>query len=199
MQFIPDQYIYMWGNASLEHRKVERPVKKTICLVILFSTIVSLCATSFAEEHQGESRFEPSGTMYEEHQGDSRFLGFGNALGIVLCETLSLRESPNTAANVLATLPYGASIEVLDDSGQWFRVRCYGTNNVSYDGWVNGDYVIKNPSYYTTTQETPAYAYASSSAKRVGLIDAGVLLPIIAEVDGFYVVSLRAASAFIQK
>lgn len=64
---------------------------------------------------------------------------------------------------------------------------------------ADGSYVLLDPKYYTTGRQTPAYTYASPNAKRVGLIDPGVKLAIISEVDGYYIVSLRGACAFIAK
>jgi len=140
-------------------------------------------------EHQGESLLELSG----DNSAPAT-----NPIGYVLCESLSLRENPSVDAPVKTTLGYAAVFEVLGDAHGWLGIR-YDDSTTSYFGWVISDYVLINPKYLTTTQGTPAYAYASTAAKRVGLISAGTQLPIIAEVDGFYAVSLRAACAFVAK
>jgi uncharacterized protein YgiM (DUF1202 family) len=114
--------------------------------------------------------------------------------GYVLCEALSVRETDNAASKVLLTLNYGTTFRVLQERGSWYNISYQEIN-----GWVNGSYVLLDPPYYTTSKETPAFAYDSQNAKRVALIDAGVKLPIIASLDGYYVISLRGASAFIQK
>lgn len=114
--------------------------------------------------------------------------------GYVLCEALSLRESDDSASEVLLTLNYGTTFRVIQEKGSWYNISYQETS-----GWVNSSYVLLDPPYYTTSKETPAYAYGSQNAKRVALIDAGIKLPIIASLDDYYVISLRGASAFIQK
>lgn len=114
--------------------------------------------------------------------------------GYVLCEALSVRETNNALSKVVLTLKYGTTFRVLRESGSWYNISYQGVK-----GWVNSSYVLLNPPYFTTSKETPAYAYGSQNAKRVALIDSGVKLPIIASLDGYYVISLRGASAFITK
>ena len=114
--------------------------------------------------------------------------------GYVLCEALSVRETDNATSKVVLTLKYGTTFRVLQERGSWYNIAYQGIK-----GWVNNSYVLLDPPYYTTSNETPAYAYGSQNAKRVALIDTGVRLPIIASVDGYYVISLRGASAFIKK
>lgn len=134
-----------------------------------------------------------------EHQGNSRYAGNEEyPLGFVLCESLSVRKSASVTANRLMTIAYGYTVFILEESDGWYLIR-YQDGGNTREGWVLSDYVLKDPQFYTTARETPAYAYGSVNAKKVGLIDAGINLPIIDEADGFYVVSLRGASAFIQK
>jgi len=144
-------------------------------------------------EHQGESRFANGNSNQNTNP-----IRAGASVGLILCESLSLRANADTTATRITTIWYGEYVEIIQDAGSWLRVRFY-QNNGQFEGWLLSDYVLQNPAFFTATMETPAYAYPSTSAKRVGLIDAGVELPIIAETEGFYVVSLRAASAFIQK
>ncbi len=114
--------------------------------------------------------------------------------GYVLCESLSLKQLPSASSDTLLTLSYGSTFQVHQEKEGWYYIDDQGTK-----GWVNTKYVLLNPSYYTTGKETPAYAYGDQEAKRVGLIDPGVKLPVIAELADYYVVSLRGASAFIAK
>lgn len=114
--------------------------------------------------------------------------------GYVLCESLSVRTQPNSANDAFAQLSYATTFSILAVDGIWYKVNCDGTV-----GWVNGQYVLINPQYYYTQNETAAYAYPNANAQRVGLIDANKQLAIIADIDGYYVVSMRGASAFIKK
>lgn len=115
-------------------------------------------------------------------------------VGVVLCEALSVREAPETSAKRLAYVRYGQAVRVDTQQEGWLYVR-FG----DVQGWVLADYVMVNPKYYTTPTQTPAYAYGSRQTKRVGLLDGGTTLVVIAELDHYYVVSLRGGSAFIAK
>lgn len=117
--------------------------------------------------------------------------------GFVLCETLSLRESPN--AELLTTLGYGAYCTIIGEDGSWYHVIYRDERDRRYSGWVQKDYVLVNPSYFHPDGETPVYAVPSVDSKRIGLISEGTDYPIIGEYNGFWVISLRGASGFVCK
>ncbi|MDR0928144.1 MAG: SH3 domain-containing protein [Oscillospiraceae bacterium] len=114
--------------------------------------------------------------------------------GYVLCETLTLRESPSAQSAKVGLMEYRATFAILEELNGWYRVQVQGA-----EGWVPSAYVLKDPAYYAATIETPVLAYPAADAKRVGLIDPGTELAIIAETDDYYIVSLRSASGFIAK
>ena len=114
--------------------------------------------------------------------------------GYVLCESLSVRDEPSSAALPRATLEYGQTFDIMQADGEWCRVHLDGAS-----GWANFQYVLMNPQYITTAAETPVYAYAGPDAKRVALIDANTTLAVIAETEGYYIVSLRGASGVMMK
>ena len=114
--------------------------------------------------------------------------------GYVLCESLAVQMEPNTTSDAIASLSYGLTFSVTENNGDWCKVNCDGTI-----GWVSTPYVLINPSYYTTQNETAAYAYPAPEAPRVGLINPNTQLAIIAELTDYYCVSIRGASAFIKK
>lgn len=116
----------------------------------------------------------------------------------VLCESLTIRNSPMVNAVSLGTLGYGATCTVHSQSDNWYYISAYKSGNRIF-GWIRNEYVLLNPSYYSPSAESPVYAYNSTSAKRVGLIDAGQSFPIIADLNGFYVISIRGGSGFVVK
>lgn len=121
--------------------------------------------------------------------------------GIVLCESLSLREGPDVTYGLIETLPYGKDVTLLEEKGSWYHV-VYRDNYTDWGwvgGWVRKEYVLVNPDYFMPDRETPVYAIPSSSSKRVGLISSGTSYPIIGEFNGFLAISLRGASGFIVK
>lgn len=72
-------------------------------------------------------------------------------------------------------------------------------DNGSKTGWVYTDYLVINPSWYYCDQAVPVYAYGDKNAPRVGYVAKGTKMPIIQELNDWYVVSLRAAAGFIRK
>ena len=114
----------------------------------------------------------------------------GYDLGYVLCESLSLREKPDAASNLIQTMTYGTSCAVIEESGSWYNVTYRNEENLCYSGWVRKEYVLVNPDCFVPDGETPVYAMPSGNAKRVGLISGEASYPII---------SLRGASGFVVK
>jgi Bacterial SH3 domain. len=144
-----------------------------------------------------ELSLESDSLRYQENAAPDNSIGSvseGRAIGFVLCESLTVRADKSGAAAAIASFKYAETFEIMQTSDGWYQANCDGTV-----GWVNAQYVLKNPAYYFAAAETAAYAYPAPDAKRVGLLSQGTTLPIILEMDGYYVVSLRGASAFIVK
>ena len=135
--------------------------------------------------------------------------GPGQQIGypaVVLCETLSLRETPNTYSRVIQTLHYGDTPIVvgadLPAGAKEENGFVYCTLDDSEDspcGWINADYIIINPSWYVTERNKPVYAWNDTQAPKVALLDRGVRLPILKEEGDWYVISLRGAVGWIYK
>ena len=148
-----------------------------------------------------------------DEMGNPDFIGnfnFGGEFngydsGIVLCESLSLREGPDVTYGLIDTLSYGENVTILEENGSWYHVVYPVAEPQSYDewvwvgGWVRKEYLLINPDYFTPDRETPVYAVPSVSSKRVGLISSGTSYPIIGEFNGFLAISLRGASGFVVK
>ena len=66
-------------------------------------------------------------------------------------------------------------------------------------GWVNTEYIVINPSYFRTDSKTPVYAWNSTSAPKVALLNKGETLPILKEDGGWLIVSLRGAVGCVRK
>lgn len=128
---------------------------------------------------------------------DEEFNGYDQ--GFVLCESLSMRESPYTASVLLDTLEYGTYCTILEEDGSWYDVVYRNEAGQLFGGWVRKEYVLVNPECFTPDGETPVYAMPVEGSKRVGLIEGGTPYPIIGEVGGFLAISLRGASGFVAK
>lgn len=120
--------------------------------------------------------------------------------GIVISQNVSLREAPSTGAKRIASVPNGALFDLLDEQNGWYRVSYFETKTSTYmEGWVLVDYVVRDPSFVTTTKTTYVYATPDRGAKKVGQLAEGSQLVVIGEWGDFWVVNLRSASGFIYK
>ena len=125
---------------------------------------------------------------------------------VVLCETLTLRESSSSSSKALQTLNYGdLPIVVGADLPAGLReengfVYCVlGDSEDSPSGWLNADYLVINPAWYITEKATAVHAWNDSTAPKVALLDKGTRLPILREEGDWYIVSLRGAVGWIHK
>lgn len=120
----------------------------------------------------------------------------------VICEELTVRGGPVVTAEVITTMKNGEHAYVVMEENGWPRVtgmRVTASGYEPFEGYINSDYVVQNPSHITLKQATQAFAYAAADAPRVGLVDGYTRLTVIGEQGGYWAVNLRAASAFISK
>ncbi len=117
---------------------------------------------------------------------------------VVLCEELTLRESASSSSKALKTLKYGTHIIVTKQTTGW-AYCVLGDSETSPAGWVNTDYITIDPAWYRTDAKTSVYAWNSTAAPKVGLLDKNVILPILKIEGDWIVVSLRGAAGWIHK
>ena len=117
---------------------------------------------------------------------------------VVLCEELTLRESASSSSKALKTLSYGTHIIVTKQTTGW-AYCVLGDSENSPAGWVNTDYITIDPAWYRTDAKTSVYAWNSTAAPKVGLLDKNVILPILKIEGDWIVVSLRGAAGWIHK
>ena len=125
---------------------------------------------------------------------------------VVLCETLTLREKPNTSAKTVKTLNYGdlpivvgADLPEGPKEENGFVYCTLGDAEDSPCGWVNADYIVINPAWYVTEKKVTVYAWDDISAPKIALLDKDSRLPILKEEEDWYLVSLRGAVGWIHK
>ena len=133
----------------------------------------------------------------------------GQQLGyqaVVLCETLTLRESSSSSSKALQTLNYGdlpivvgADLPAGPREENGFVYCVLGDSEDSPSGWLNADYLAINPAWYITEKATAVHAWNDSTAPKVALLDKGTRLPILREEGEWYIVSLRGAVGWIHK
>ncbi len=115
---------------------------------------------------------------------------------VVLCEQLTLREGPSASSDKIKTLEYGTHVIVMRQSDGW-AYCALGDAEDSGTGWVNADYLAIDPEWYRTDSRTPVYAWDDTLAPKVGLLDAGLTLPILARQGDWLIVSLRGAVGWV--
>ena len=125
---------------------------------------------------------------------------------VVLCETLTLREKPNTSAKTVKTLNYGdlpivvgADLPEGPKEENGFVYCTLGDSEDSPCGWINSDYIFINPAWYVTEKQVTVYAWDDISAPKIALLDKDSRLPILKEEEDWYLVSLRGAVGWIHK
>ena len=152
-------------------------------LILLVSALVLSSALAEIVPPMGESE-----AFYQ-------FTGILAKEGVVLCQSLTVRDHPS--AKAIDTLYYGDRFMDAGDGFDGYLHIYYGDGQK--EGWVDRCYVAVDPAWFVTEEMTPAYAWGDADAPRVALIDKGEKMPILHETADFYVVSLRGASAWIQK
>ena len=125
---------------------------------------------------------------------------------VVLCETLTLRESSSSSSKALQTLNYGdlpivvgADLPAGPREENGFVYCVLGDSEDSPSGWLNADYLAIDPAWYITEKATAVHAWNDSTAPKVALLDKGTRLPILREEGDWYIVSLRGAVGWIHK
>jgi len=157
-------------------------VKRILALVLILMLCSSTAVALVVEPQEYNTAFAEKTGIYAYD-------------AYVLCDSLTLRAKPDLNSKSLRSLSHGQKLLVSMREGEWYHV--YVSEHV--EGWVKSEYVLVNPPLYVTEAETPAYAYGSQYAPRVALISKNETLPIIHSTEGYYVVSLRGASAWIEK
>ena len=116
----------------------------------------------------------------------------------VLCESLTLRKEPSSSSKAVKSLPYGTKVIVTRQSGNWAECVLSDDVNASVAGWVNAEYLTINPAMFRADAKTTAYAWNSTSAPKVALLDKNTVLPVLKVEGNWIIVSLRGAVGFIR-
>lgn len=128
------------------------------------------------------------------HAGFYAFSGIWGKRAVVLCESLTVCDTPN--GTPLDSLLYGESLIATEQCDGWIH-GYYSDGN--RNGWVRADYLLVNPACHVADSQTPVYAYTDTAAPRVALLSAGTHLPVICDIGAWRIVSLRGAAGCILK
>ena len=124
---------------------------------------------------------------------------------VVLCEKLTLRKEPSASAKAIQTLNYGDEPIVINadlpegpDIQNGFVYCTLDDSEDSPCGWIDSKYILINPAWYVTEQNTAVYAWNDTAAPKVALLEKDARLPILKEDGDGALVSLRGAVGWIQ-
>lgn len=118
---------------------------------------------------------------------------------VVLCQTLTVRESPAANAKSVAKLRYGDLFYTEYATDGWAPV--FKGENEGCLGYVKSEFLALDPFWYVTEGSTSVWAWGEtgSGVPKVALLDKGEKLPILKDDGNWLVVSLRGASGWIKK
>lgn len=123
--------------------------------------------------------------------------------GEIIASSLNVRSSPSTAASNISSLQRGASVELLEKTGDWYRINVNGT-----EGYVHASHVSVNdtppadpePVQASVTKGEVAAsslnirAEATTDASIVGKLAAGEQIEIHEKSAGWFTIQLSDGS-----
>ncbi len=121
--------------------------------------------------------------------------------GEVVSQSVTVRADHSTSAKTVGNLENGDTFQILDRWEQYLYIAYTNPDTLTtMNGWLLNYYVVENPMHITLrNSNTTALAYPSSDSKRVGSLSKYTRLTVIAQLDKYWVVSLREAAAAIPK
>ena len=117
---------------------------------------------------------------------------------VVLCDSLSVRQESSTDSETVKTLHYGDKFMVTQQKDGWAECMLSDAVDAAPEGWVKSEYVAIDPAWYRTDGKTAVYAWNSTSAPKVALLDDDTVLPVLRQEGDWIIVSLRGAVGFIR-
>lgn len=81
--------------------------------------------------------------------------------------SLRLRESPSSSGRVLTNMPAGASVQILEESGDWYKVKYSSTT-----GYCSKAYIIRTstPTTKPTATAKPTATPTATASTQVGIV-----------------------------
>ena len=114
---------------------------------------------------------------------------------VVLCQSLTVRESWSTSSKGVKTLKAGDVFSTQSYTDGF--LDCFPTENGGRAGWVKADYVIVDPAWYKTDDSTAVRAWNNDSAYQIALLDRGERYPILKTEGEWLCIGLRGAAGWI--
>lgn len=111
-------------------------------------------------------------------------------------DSLRLRSEPNTSSSILTTAPKGASVSVVEETGDgWYKVEYNGQT-----GYMSADYltVTEAKLYVCSTDVLNIRAEAGTEYDKVGQMPNGAVADLLDDsVDGWYKVDYNGTVGYV--
>lgn len=131
----------------------------------------------------------------------------GIGVGIVRASSLNVRSGPGTGYSRVGSLPNGASVTVLSQSGGWYQIR-YN----SLTGYVSGDYLSYTSNGASTPTQSPSGSIGTgvvtasalnmrsgpgTGYSRITTLPNGATVTVLAQSGGWYQVSYGGKTGYV--
>lgn len=127
-------------------------------------------------------------------------MALADAQGVVISETVTIRNEPSTGADAIAISNNGELLTILGEQQNWYHIRFDDLQTGAHgEGYVLKRFLVPDPEHITALGNVYVYAMPTSGAKMVGELEAGTRLVVLGEWDDFWAVNLRTASGFVRK
>lgn len=143
-----------------------RIMKRTSSIFIAFMVLVMSQISVFAYENETSPR------------ENAPWLGEVTTTNL----DLNIRANPSTSSSVVSTLKKGTYIQIIGESGNWWKVRYTMSGNT---GYVSKDYIsVFSHSYGYVNTQSLDLNLRNANGDIIGTIPKGTYIPIIPSCDG---------------
>lgn len=178
-------------------------MKRVLSIIAIILSLLQACAfaetidrtnmdsTMFHGDYIKENEIRESCETTNEHP-----------MAFVLCETLNIYSQNDIHSEIIGTLEYAKSVEVLEESNNLYCIIFYDLSNNDISekkGWISKEYVVLDPPYYIANHPSPVLALPQTNAKKLCYLSTYDSLRVIGEIDEYYIVSINCATGFVIK
>ncbi|MDS0526633.1 SH3 domain-containing protein [Clostridium sp. SHJSY1] len=116
--------------------------------------------------------------------------------------SLNFRSGPSTDSGIIGSLPHGASVKILGQSGDWYNVEYNGLS-----GYVRGDYLIQGTASGATSgtvklqdisSSVNIRSGASTDTSVVGSLTHGTVVQILGTEGNWYRISYNGVVGYVR-
>lgn len=178
-------------------------MKKVLGIIAIILSLFQSCAFAETIDRENADSTMFHGDYIKENEiRESRETTNEHPMAFVLCETLNIYSQNDIQSEVIGTLDYSKSVEVLEESENLYYILFYdlSNNNISEkNGWISKEYVILDPPYYIANHPSPVLALPQTNAKKLCYLSTYDSLRVIGEINEYYIVSINCATGFVIK